>query len=190
VHAGSCGSSRSGWGGRRHQPSGSFCHILGVSSTPRLRVRARTMGADRRAKARERRRTAQQNGVTRGDTCQDGHTETYTATVLWLHQGYYRHVERYIPDWPGMSDLSADVLHPQRWLHGYDRSAKQVLVIGSGTTAVTIIPALADTVALWRHSQDCRADKAIRCRQQVSSAGTGHRKVDQDNWSIHYWARL
>jgi cation diffusion facilitator CzcD-associated flavoprotein CzcO len=148
------------------------------------------MGADRRAKAIERRRTAQRNGVTRGDTYQDGHTETYTASVLWMRQVYYRHVERSIPDWPGMSDLSADLVHPQRWPHGYDRSGTQVFVIGSGTTAVTIIPAHADTVALWCHSQDCWADKANRCRQRVSSAGTGHRKVDHDNGSIHCSARL
>jgi cation diffusion facilitator CzcD-associated flavoprotein CzcO len=139
------------------------------------------MGADRRAKARERRRTAQQNGVTRGGSYQDGHTETYTATALWMRQGYHRHVERYIPDWPGMSDLSADVVHPRRQPHGNDRSGTTVLVIGSGTTAVTIILALSYTAALWRHSQDCRADKAIRCRQRISSAGTGHRKVNRDD---------
>lgn len=113
----------------------------------------------------------------------DGRTERYTATFLWMCQGYYRHLEGYIPDWPGMSNFSGDVLHPQRWPQGYDCSGKRVLVIGSGATAVTIIPALADTAAHVTQLQ--RSPTYFVAAPNENELATRLRKLDIPKEWIH-----
>lgn len=66
------------------------------------------------------------------------------ANFLWMCQGYYRHDEGYTPDWPGLDLFQGRVIHPQHWPDDVDLSDKRVTVIGSGATAATLIPALAD----------------------------------------------
>ncbi|MGD9512178.1 MAG: flavin-containing monooxygenase, partial [Geminicoccaceae bacterium] len=70
-----------------------------------------------------------------------------TAGFLWMCQGYYRHTEGYTPDWPGMADFAGPIVHPQTWPEGLDYKGKRVLVIGSGATAATIVPAMAGDAA-------------------------------------------
>lgn len=72
---------------------------------------------------------------------------TFTASFLWMCQGYYRHSEGYTPDWPGLKDFAGPVVHPQHWPDNLNVSSKQVIVIGSGATAATLIPNLADRCA-------------------------------------------
>jgi cation diffusion facilitator CzcD-associated flavoprotein CzcO len=78
--------------------------------------------------------------ATRLDT---GETLRFTTNFLWMCQGYYRHAEGYTPDWPGMADFKGQIVHPQTWPDDLDYKGKRVLVIGSGATAATIIPAMA-----------------------------------------------
>ncbi|HRE00502.1 MAG TPA: NAD(P)/FAD-dependent oxidoreductase, partial [Ilumatobacteraceae bacterium] len=68
---------------------------------------------------------------------------TFTANFLWMCQGYYRHEQGYTPDWPGFSSYQGQVIHPQTWPDDVDLSGKKVVVIGSGATAATLIPAIA-----------------------------------------------
>ena len=68
---------------------------------------------------------------------------TFTTNFLWMCQGYYRHEKGYTPDWPGMDDYQGQIVHPQTWPTDIDLSGKQVLVIGSGATAATLVPAIA-----------------------------------------------
>jgi cation diffusion facilitator CzcD-associated flavoprotein CzcO len=68
----------------------------------------------------------------------------FTAGFLWMCQGYYRHEKGYTPDWPGMSDFKGRIIHPQTWPDDADLKGKNVLVIGSGATAATLVPAIAD----------------------------------------------
>jgi cation diffusion facilitator CzcD-associated flavoprotein CzcO len=68
----------------------------------------------------------------------------FTANFLWMCQGYYRHTEGYTPDWPGMADYRGKIVHPQTWPEDLDYTGKKVLVIGSGATAATLIPAMAE----------------------------------------------
>jgi cation diffusion facilitator CzcD-associated flavoprotein CzcO len=68
---------------------------------------------------------------------------TITTNFLWMCQGYYRHEQGYTPDWPGMDDYQGQIVHPQTWPTDIDLSGKQVLVIGSGATAATLVPAIA-----------------------------------------------
>ena len=74
----------------------------------------------------------------------DGTRKRFTCTFLWMCQGYYRHAEGYTPDWPGMDRYAGDIVHPQTWPDDIDLGGKQVLVIGSGATAATLVPAIAD----------------------------------------------
>ena len=76
-----------------------------------------------------------------------GETKVFTAGFLWMCQGYYRHEEGYTPEWPGMADFKGRVVHPQTWPEDLDYKGKKVLLIGSGATAATLIPALADETA-------------------------------------------
>ena len=69
------------------------------------------------------------------------------AKFLWMCQGYYRHSEGYTPEWPGMANFKGTVLHPQTWPEGMDLTGKQVVVIGSGATAATLIPSIAGQCA-------------------------------------------
>ncbi|MFE5483833.1 flavin-containing monooxygenase [Streptomyces sp. NPDC056527] len=57
--------------------------------------------------------------------------------------GYYRYDEGYTPHFEGREDFTGDILHPQHWPEGYDYAGKKVVVIGSGATAITIVPSMA-----------------------------------------------
>jgi cation diffusion facilitator CzcD-associated flavoprotein CzcO len=70
-----------------------------------------------------------------------------TAGFLWMCQGYYRHYAGYTPDWPCMADFAGPIVHPETWPEDLDWRGKRVLVIGSGATAATLIPAMADDAA-------------------------------------------
>lgn len=58
--------------------------------------------------------------------------------------GYYRYDKGYMPDFEGIEDFQGEVLHPQSWPEDYSAEGKKVVVIGSGATAMTLVPALAD----------------------------------------------
>ncbi|HLY80491.1 MAG TPA: NAD(P)/FAD-dependent oxidoreductase [Caulobacteraceae bacterium] len=76
-----------------------------------------------------------------------GETERYTAGFLWMCQGYYRHDRGYTPDWAGMDDFQGRIVHPQTWPDDLELTGKKVIVIGSGATAATLIPNIADDCA-------------------------------------------
>ena len=84
--------------------------------------------------------------VTRTHIGTDEHLR-FTTNFLWMCQGYYRHAEGYTPEWPGMDRYQGTVVHPQTWPEDLDYEGKRVVVIGSGATAATLIPAIADKVA-------------------------------------------
>ena len=76
----------------------------------------------------------------RSDT---GEPFRHTAGFLWMCQGYYRHARGYTPSWPGVDEFRGRMVHPQNWPDDLDYRGKRVVVIGSGATAATIIPAIA-----------------------------------------------
>ena len=67
----------------------------------------------------------------------------FTANFLWMCQGYYRHSEGYTPEWPGMARFKGRIVHPQTWPEDLDYAGKKVIVIGSGATTATVVPAIA-----------------------------------------------
>jgi cation diffusion facilitator CzcD-associated flavoprotein CzcO len=68
----------------------------------------------------------------------------FTANFLWMCQGYYRHSEGYTPEWKDMDSFKGQIIHPQRWPEGLKTEGKRIVVIGSGATAATLIPNIAD----------------------------------------------
>jgi monooxygenase len=78
--------------------------------------------------------------VTRTDT---GQQLRFTAGFLWMCPGYYNHAEPYRPRWEGMERFQGVIVHPQDWPEDLDLAGSRVVVIGSGATAATLIPAIA-----------------------------------------------
>lgn len=73
-----------------------------------------------------------------------GDTVTVTAKFLFCCSGYYRYDRGYTPELPGREDFSGPIVHPQHWPEDLEVAGKRVVVIGSGATAVTLAPALAE----------------------------------------------
>lgn len=73
-----------------------------------------------------------------------GERRVFTCNFLWMCQGYYEHAQGYTPDWPGMNDYKGQLVHPQTWPRDIDLKDKNVLVIGSGATTATVVPAIAN----------------------------------------------
>jgi cation diffusion facilitator CzcD-associated flavoprotein CzcO len=76
-----------------------------------------------------------------------GDTVTFTSRFLFLGTGYYDYDKPFIPEFAGREDFEGQVVHPQHWPVDMDYTGKRVVVIGSGATAVTLIPSMADKTA-------------------------------------------
>ena len=72
-----------------------------------------------------------------------GTLRRFTTNFLWMCQGYYRHDQGYTPEWAGMDSFGGRIVHPQTWPADLDYRGKRVIVIGSGATAATVVPAIA-----------------------------------------------
>jgi monooxygenase len=73
-----------------------------------------------------------------------GESVRLTCGYLWVCSGYYRYDQGFTPEFPGAEDFKGEVVHPQHWPADLDYSGKRVVVIGSGATAVTLVPAMAE----------------------------------------------
>ena len=76
-----------------------------------------------------------------------GETVSFTCDFLLNCSGYYRYDEGYTPELPGRERFKGQIVHPQHWPADLDYSGKKVVVIGSGATAVTLVPSLTDKAA-------------------------------------------
>src|SRR3546814_3362258 len=73
-----------------------------------------------------------------------GAKSTTTARWLYLGSGYYDYDEPYDAHFPGREDFGGQIVHPQFWPQDFDYAGKKVVVIGSGATAVTIVPSMTE----------------------------------------------
>ena len=80
-------------------------------------------------------------------TEQDGGPKTYRGRFLFFGTGYYNYDEPYRPEFPGIEQFAGGVVHPQHWPEALDYTAKRVVVIGSGATAISLIPSLTEKAA-------------------------------------------
>jgi monooxygenase len=76
-----------------------------------------------------------------------GETVRITSRFLFMCSGYYRYDEGYTPAFPGLEQFKGQIVHPQFWSEDIDYSGKRVVVIGSGATAVTLVPSMAQDAA-------------------------------------------
>jgi monooxygenase len=147
--------------------SDSDMYTLGYRFKPWTGKKAIADGADIRAYIQE---TARENGIDqhvlfhhkllRADWSSDellwrltvertdtGEYVELTSSFLMSTSGYYRYDEGFTPDWDGLSDYQGQLVHPQHWPEDLDYAGKRIVVIGSGATAVTLIPNLAKEAA-------------------------------------------
>ncbi|BBX83632.1 flavin-containing monooxygenase [Mycolicibacterium aubagnense] len=80
-------------------------------------------------------------------TRQNGEAKAYRARFLFCGTGYYNYDQGYTPDFPGIDTFTGDVVHPQFWPESLEYAGKKVVVIGSGATAISLVPAMAKTAA-------------------------------------------
>lgn len=74
-----------------------------------------------------------------------GELRQFTCNFLYMCQGYYRHNEGYMPEWDGVDDFKGRLVHSENWPDDVEYAGKEVVVIGSGASAATIVPAMAGT---------------------------------------------
>lgn len=101
--------------------------------------------------------------------------EMVTARFLMLCSGYYRYGRGYMPEFEGLEDFKGQVIHPQLWREGTDYAGQRVVVIGSGATAVTLVPAMAGQAAHVTMLQ--RSPSYIAGRPQTDAIADALRKV-------------
>ncbi len=77
----------------------------------------------------------------------DGSRSQQRCSFLFICSGYYDYAAGYQPQFPGQERFAGQLVHPQHWPADLDHAGKRVVVIGSGATAVTLVPAMAETAA-------------------------------------------
>jgi len=77
----------------------------------------------------------------------DGQTVSFTCGFIYMCAGYYNYASGYTPDFPGADTFKGRIVHPQQWPEDLDYTGKKVVVIGSGATAVTLVPEMAKTAS-------------------------------------------
>src|SRR5947209_973312 len=124
----------------------------GSSILKYLRETAYAFGIDRRIRFGHRVRraiwsSADSMWTVEGEKGEDKETVSFTCNFLYMCTGYYDYAGGYMPGWPGRHRFSGLIIHPQKWPETLDYAGKRVVVIGSGATAVTLVPALAETAS-------------------------------------------
>ncbi|MEB3021523.1 flavin-containing monooxygenase [[Mycobacterium] crassicus] len=76
-----------------------------------------------------------------------GASRTYRSRFVFFGSGYYNYDDGYTPEFPGVETFAGTVAHPQHWPQDLDYTGKKVVVIGSGATAMSLVPALAQRAA-------------------------------------------
>jgi cation diffusion facilitator CzcD-associated flavoprotein CzcO len=120
----------------------------------------------------------------RADT---GEAVRFTCGFLFMCSGYYSYKAGYTPDFPGRERFQGRIVHPQQWPEDLDYAGKKVVVIGSGATAMTLVPAMAATAAHVTMLQ--RSPTYVVSRPDVDKVANGLRKVlpDKVAYGITRW---
>ncbi len=119
----------------------------------------------------------------------DGEPTTFTCGMLYAATGYYDYAEGHAPSWPDQDRFQGRIVHPQHWPDDLDTEGLRIVVIGSGATAVTLIPNLAPTAAhvtmLQRSPTYVAArpsdDRIAKALQKALPARAAHRAIRVKN---------
>jgi monooxygenase len=118
----------------------------GPSILEYLQETASTYGIDKHIRFGERVVRAEWSSADAQWSVETGET-SYTCSFLYVCSGYYDYDSGYVVDFPGLNEFEGRVVHPQQWPDDLDYSGQRVVIIGSGATAVTLVPAMARTAA-------------------------------------------
>ncbi|MGD2131503.1 MAG: NAD(P)/FAD-dependent oxidoreductase [Maricaulaceae bacterium] len=99
----------------------------------------------------------------------------FTAKFLIMCSGYYRYDRGYLPEFAGYDDFEGEIVHPQHWPEDFDYAGKKVIVIGSGATAVTLVPAMAEAAGHVTMLQ--RSPSYIASRPGRDAIANGLRRI-------------
>ena len=113
-----------------------------------------------------------------------GDSVTFCARYILMCSGYYDYAKPYQPDFPGHESFAGTLVHPQQWPEDLDYAGKKVVVIGSGATAVTLIPAMAEAVDSIVMLQ--RSPTYIASRPARDKFANFLRKVLPENWAYAF----
>ncbi len=108
-------------------------------------------------------------------TRSDGSAAKFSCDFLYMCSGYYAYEQGYKPEWPGEANFAGRMVQPQFWPADLDYTGKKVVVIGSGATAVTLVPAMAKTAARVTMLQ--RSPTWMVSRPGVDAVADGLRKL-------------
>lgn len=117
-----------------------------------IRETAREFGIERKIRYNHRVRSASWSSdgarwTVEAETEPENRVVRFTCNFLYLCTGYYDYESGYTPEWPGVESFGGQIIHPQKWPEELDYAGKRVVVIGSGATAVTLVPAMAERAA-------------------------------------------
>ena len=115
------------------------------------------------------------------DLADEHGSAAYTCNYLFMCSGYYSYQGGHAPEFPGRDRFRGPVIHPQEWPEDLDYDAKRVVVIGSGATAVTLVPAMAERAGHVTMLQ--RSPTYMVSRPDVDAIANGLRKVLPDRWA-------
>lgn len=138
--------------GYRFRPWGEAKSIAdGPSILRYIRDTAREAGIEERIRFRHRVVAASWSSESSHWTVEaereGGERVTMTCDFFFVCSGYYRYDRGYTPELPGAERFQGELIHPQHWPEDLDYEGKRVVVIGSGATAVTLVPAMAERAA-------------------------------------------
>lgn len=122
----------------------------------------------------------------------EGRPETWTCSFLFSCTGYYDHDGGFTPEFAGLEDFGGTVVHPQLWPEDLDYTGKRVVVIGSGATAMTLVPSMAGTaghVTMLQRSPTYvtslpRHDAVADLLRKVLPAGAAHKAIRAKNIAV------
>ena len=113
----------------------------------------------------------------------DGAEARFTCNFLWMCQGYYDHHTPYIPsEWKGISDFKGLFVHAQLWDAATDWEGKRILVIGSGATAATVVPAFAQKAQVTMLQ---RSPTYFYCHPNQNELADRLRQIGIDEPTVH-----
>ena len=110
-----------------------------------------------------------------------GEEVQFTCNFLMMCSGYYSYDKGYTPEFEGIDDFQGTLIHPQHWPEDLDYTGKKVVVIGSGATALTLVPAMADKAASVTMLQ--RSPTYVASRPDQDKIANGLRKVLPEKWA-------
>jgi cation diffusion facilitator CzcD-associated flavoprotein CzcO len=121
----------------------------GASILQYIKDTAREFGIDQHIRFKQMVKSASWSSYDAVWTVQVQHPEsgaltTYRTNFLYVCSGYYDYAGGYSPEFPGSEQFKGQLIHPQKWPENLDYTDKNVVVIGSGATAVTLVPAMAE----------------------------------------------